>query len=230
MKPWIASFGSSPTTAGAAAYIACTSRSLGGFAAAAATAPMPAARMTSGGSSVIATSSRLPSASRHSRTQTARTRVPRSGVRARASVVTSGHLARRPELGGLFGSALHDAQVDVFEMHLALDHVRDLRSAVDESAYQERIRQQRIGRGHDDRAVLEVRLTHALDALHAHEVLGAWPRQEADLGGAPVELGAQMIRRIDADHRLAEEGDAITQAVGLVEVMGAEEHRPALAA
>ena len=75
-----------------------------------------------------------------------------------------------------------------------------------------------------------MRLTHALDALHAREVLGAWPRQEADLGGAPVELGAQMVRRVDADHRLAEEGDAITQAVGFVEVMGAEEYRSALAA
>src|SRR5207247_5704202 len=164
MKPWIASFGSRPTTAGAAAYIACTSRSLGGFAAAAATAPMPAARMTTGGSSVIATSSRLPSASRHSRTHTARTRVPRSGVRARASAVTSRHRARRLEVGGPLGSALHDAQVHVLEMHLALDDVRDLRATVDESAYEERIRSQRIGRGHDDRAVLEVRLAHALDA------------------------------------------------------------------
>src|SRR5213083_1853177 len=108
MKPWIASFGSSPTTAGAAAYIACTSRSLGGFAAAAATAPMPAARMTTGGSVVIAR-----------------------------------HLARRRDLGGPLGLALHDAQVHVFEMHLALDDAGDLRAAVDESAYEERIRPQR---------------------------------------------------------------------------------------
>src|SRR5216110_1266185 len=230
MKPWMASFGSSPTTAGAAAYIACTSRSLGGFAAAAATAPMPAARMTTGGSSVIATSSRLPSASRHSRTHTARTSVPRSGVRAIASVVMSRHLARRFDLGGPFGSALHDAQVHVFEMHLALDDVRDLRAAVDECAYQQRIRSQRIGRGHDDRAVLEVRLAHARDALHADEILGAWRRQQAELGGAPVELGAQVVRRVDADHGLAEERDAVTQAVRLVEVVGAEEHRPALTA
>src|SRR6266540_5883816 len=130
MKPWMASFGSRPTTAGAAAYIACTSRSLGGFAAAAATAPMPAARMTTGGSSVMATSSLLPRASRHSRTHTARTSAPRSGVRASASVVTSRHLARRLVLGGLFGSSFHDAQVDLFEVHLALDDVRDLSAAV----------------------------------------------------------------------------------------------------
>src|ERR1700687_3252941 len=140
MKPWMASFGSSPTTAGAAAYIACTSRSLGGFAAAAATAPMPAARMTIGGNSVIATSSRLPSASRHSRTHTARTSAPRSGVRASASVVTSTHLARRLDVGGKLGSALDDAQVDLFEVHLALDDVRDLRAALDECPHQQRIR------------------------------------------------------------------------------------------
>src|SRR5688572_8131567 len=107
------------------------SRSLGGLVAAAATAPMPAARMTTGGSSVIATSSRLPSASRHSRMHTARTSAPRSGVLAIASVVTSRRLARRLELGGHVGLSFDDAEIDVLEVHLALDDVRDLRTALD---------------------------------------------------------------------------------------------------
>src|SRR5438093_1055018 len=80
MKPCTASFGSRPAAAGAAEYSAWTSRSLGGFTAAAATAPIPAARITNGGRSVMPTRSLLDSASRHSGTHTARTSVGRAGL------------------------------------------------------------------------------------------------------------------------------------------------------
>src|SRR5688500_16799536 len=230
MKPWTASVGSSPAAPGAAPYSACMSRSLGGLAAAAATAPMPAARMTTGGRSVIATSSRLPSASRHSRMHTARTSAPRSGVRANAAVVTSMRLARRFEFGGQSGLTFDDAEIHVLEVHLALDDVCDLRAALNEGAHEQWVRSQRIRRRHHDRTVLEMRLPHALDRLNAQEILRAWRRHQAELGRAPIELGSQVVRRVDTDDRLPEEGDAVAQAIGLVEVVGAEEHRAALAA
>src|SRR5687768_8226205 len=113
------------------------SRSLGGLAAAAATAPMPAARMTTGGSSVIATRSRLPSASRHSRMHTARTSAPRSGVLPMARVaVTSDPLARRLKLVGRLAT-LDDAEIHVLEVDFALDDVRDLSAAFDERAHEQ---------------------------------------------------------------------------------------------
>src|SRR5687768_12661874 len=230
MKPWTASAGSSPAAPGAAAYSAWMSRSLGGLAAAAATAPMPAARMTTGGSSVIATSSRLPSASRHSRMHTARTSAPRSGVRAIANVaLTSDPL---PEVSSSAGSwaTLDDAEIHVLEVHLALDDVRDLSAALDQRANEDRIRPQRIRCRHHDRAVLEMRLPHTLDRPNAQEVLCAWRWHQAELGRTPVELGTQVVGGIDADDRLPEERDAVAKAISFVEVVSAEEHRATLAA
>src|SRR5712692_3969539 len=119
---------------------------------------MPAARITAGGSSVMPTRSLLPSASRHSRTHTARTSAPRCGRAARVpilplnlrlrretrsglmvSLVAAGPLLARPLLDGL-----DDLQVHVLEVRPSLDYVRDARAAFDERADKVRVRAQRV--------------------------------------------------------------------------------------
>src|SRR3954463_984876 len=115
-------------------------------------------------------------------------------------------------------------------MRLALCDERDLRAAVDEGPHEER------GRGHrgwsldDDGAVLEVRRAYSLHRLHPREVLRSRMGHEPELGRAAVQLGAQLVRGVDADDLVAEERDAIAETVGLIEVVGAQEHRAALTA
>jgi hypothetical protein len=53
---------------------------------------------------------------------------------------------------------------------------------------------------------------------------------EPEFRRAAVELGAQLVRRVDADDVVPEERDAVAEAVGFVEVVRAEEHRAALTA
>src|SRR5438105_823694 len=43
-----------------------------------------------------------------------------------------------------------------------------------------------------------MRLAHTRHGLHADEVFGPRPRHETDLGGAPVKLGAELVRFGDA--------------------------------
>ena len=123
---------------------------------------------------------------------------------------------------------LDDAQVHVLEPCAPLGHVRDLGPALDERAHQQRVRTQRIARRDDDGPVLEPRLANAGDGLHAGEVLGARRRQQAELGRPSVQLRAKLVRAVDADHLVTEERDAVTEAVRLIEVVRAEEHRPPL--
>src|SRR2546429_6284998 len=115
-------------------------------------------------------------------------------------------------------------------MRLALGDERDLRATIDECSHQDRIREEGIDRGDDDRSVLEVRLAHAGHCLHAGEIF--WPRlgHEAYLGSAPVQLGAELVRIGDADHTMPEESDAVAETVRLVEVVRAQENGPSLAA
>src|SRR2546428_7626111 len=174
--------------------------------AAAATASTPVKRITMGGEGVMRTRSLLPSASRHSRAQTARTTVARSGVAA--STLIWG--IRRSPIALIWKSpggrapivSLHDPQVDVLERRSALGHVQDLRTGVHERPYEQRIRSQRVGRRDDDRAVLEARLAYAGDGLHSREILRARRGEKPDLGGATVELGAQLVEGRDADDTL----------------------------
>src|SRR5207245_2024144 len=79
-------------------------------------------------------------------------------------------------------------------------------------------------------AILEARLTDPGHGPDARQVLGPRARHEADLGRAAVQLRPKLVRIRDADDVAAEKGDAVAEAVGLVEVMRAQEDRPPLAA
>src|SRR5205823_7208582 len=89
---------------------------------------------------------------------------------------------------------------------------------------------QRIRRGHDDRAVLELGAADARNGPYTREVLRARRREDAELGRPPVQLRAELVWRRDTDHAMPEERDAIAEPIGLVEVVRAEEDRPSLAA
>src|SRR5207249_506927 len=64
-----------------------------------------------------------------------------------------------------------------------------------------------------------MRLAHTRHGLHADEVFGPRPRHETDLGGAPVKLGAELVRFGDAKDAMAKESDAVAEPVRLIEVV-----------
>src|SRR5207237_1272241 len=68
------------------------------------------------------------------------------------------------------------------------------------------------------------------DGLDADEVFGPRPRHETDLGGAPVKLGAELVRFGDAKDAMAKESDAVAEPVRLIKVVRAQEDRPPFAA
>src|SRR5438552_2803017 len=125
---------------------------------------------------------------------------------------------------------LHDPQVHLFEVRLALGDVRDLRAAIDQGAHEQRVRAQRLGRGDDDRTVLEVRLAYAGDGFYPDEVLGPGRGQNTDLGRTTVELSAEFVRRRNSDDLPTEECDPIAEAIGLIKIVRAEEDGSAFTA
>src|SRR3989442_15291624 len=110
-------------------------------------------------------------------------------------------------------------------MRLALSDECDLRRPLDERADQQWIGMERIGRGDDDRAVLEARLAHPGHGPHEREVLRPRRRHEADLGRATVKLSAQLVGIRYANDVVAGERHAVAEAIAPTEVVPAEEDR-----
>src|SRR5437016_4943517 len=109
-------------------------------------------------------------------------------------------------------------------MRLALRDEGDLGAAGDESPHEQRVRQKRVRRSDDDRAVVQMGFVHSGYGLDAREIFGPRLGHEAELGGAAVELGAQLVRARCANDAMPEEGDAVAEPIRLVEVVRAQEY------